>query len=183
MIEPLQKDVVRLSRRRVHGRVVNAVADLLRRELRVPEIYLEPRISATYRPDILAVDQAGSGDTHAVDVRAMSSFPTKAELRFLLKEAMNLPFHFRYIAMPTFAADFSDPYLRFAEYGDLFDPSGIGRIGIISFSSQLLEPTAILDRSVVRLTVRPERFRVRDEKREVLERFLAKATPDMEVRI
>jgi hypothetical protein len=179
----LENRPTRLSIRRGHGRAINAVAELLRKQLRVPEIYLDPKITGFPSTDVLAVDEAGSGDFHAVDLRAMAAMPTRMELRRFLAEAKKLPFHYRYIAMPRFAADLSDPYLRFTEYPELFDESGIGRIGIISFSNKVLDPSAHIDETVAQLVIRPERFLVRGEKLVTVEKFLRKARPDMEVRL
>src|ERR1035437_4030825 len=57
-----------LTVRQRKGRAVNAVAELLEKKLLVPNIYLEPR-SPYITADVLAVDRAGSGDLHAVEIR------------------------------------------------------------------------------------------------------------------
>ncbi len=179
----LEKTALRLGNRRVHGRAVNAVAELLRQRLVVPEIYLGPKIAGVKSPDVLGVDQAGSGDLHAIEVKAMGEFQSRAQLRLLLAELKGLPFHYKYLALPSYASDLTDPQLRFAEYPELFDEDGIGRVGIISFDRRILEASAVLDKRSVLLTIPPERFRVRGEKLAAVERFLAKAHPDMSVRV
>jgi len=54
-----------LTLRQREGRAINAVAELLRRKLSVPNIYLEPPPSLI-SADVLAVDRGGAGDLHAV---------------------------------------------------------------------------------------------------------------------
>ncbi len=61
-----------LSIRRRHGRAVNAVADYLRSQLRVPNVYISPSGGSMSRIDVLAADAAGSGDIHAVDVKVLT---------------------------------------------------------------------------------------------------------------
>ncbi len=158
------------------------MADLLRRQLSVPEIYLEPKMSSNPSPDVLAVDRAGSGDLHAVEIKIMAVFPTRSMLRPLVSQVKAWPFHFKYLAMPGFLHDLSDGR-RFAEYSELFDESGIGRIGIISFNPDLLQSSAAVGLNSVAMTIRPERFRVPSEKLASVERFLTKAKPDIAVRI
>src|ERR1700679_2106144 len=183
MTDVLEKTSLRLSSRRIHGRAVNAVAELLCRHLSVPEIYLEPRILGIASTDVLAVDRAGSGDLHAVEVKAITEFLSRSQLKSLLTQVKSIPFHFKYLALPSYASNLSDPHLRFAEYPELFDESGLGRVGIISFDPKILQASTVIDESSVVLTVRPERFRVRSEKLAAIERFLVKAKPDISVRL
>ena len=49
---------------------MNAVAELLRQTLSVPNIYLEPT-SFLIAADVLAVDRAGAGDLHAVEIKTL----------------------------------------------------------------------------------------------------------------
>src|SRR5271157_3199763 len=58
----------RLTLRQQKGRAVKAVAEVLRKKLLVPSIYLEPH-SPYIAADVLAVDRAGSGDLHAVEIK------------------------------------------------------------------------------------------------------------------
>ncbi len=179
---PLIEKVPRLSNRRAQGRVINAVADLLRRHLTVPEIYLEPHISSVKPVDVLAVDRAGSGDFHAAEIKIFSIFPTRTQMRSLVAQLKTLPFHYKYLAMPGFSPDLSD-FKKFADYAELFDESGIGRIGIISYDPNILKASSVIETNSISLTVRPERFRVRGEQLVAVEKFIAKANPDMEVRL
>jgi hypothetical protein len=148
----------------------------------VPNIYLDPRISGVPHPDVLAVDRAGSGDLHAVEVKTISTLRSRTELRSILHEMKDLPFHFKYLALPYFLADLKAP-LKFADYPELFDESGIGRIGIISFDSSILDASSAANTSAVRIIVKPERFLVRGAKLTLIEKFLTKAKPDIEVRL
>lgn len=181
MSEILERGTIRLSNRRLHGRAINAVADLLRRQLAVPNIYLEPRITGVPVTDVLAVDRAGSGDLHAVEIKTISMLRSRAELRDILVELKGLPYHYKYLALPMLGV--VQERLRFAEYPELFDESGIGRIGIISFDGTMLDSSSFDPASAVKLELRPERFRVRGESLAKIEKFLAKSQPDMAVRI
>lgn len=171
-----------LGQRRAHGRMANAMADLLRRQLYVPNVYLNPKIAGVAPIDVLAADRAGSGDLHAIEVKILVIFPTRSQLRTWLKPLKSLPFHYKYLAVPGFSPDLDDSR-RFADYPELFDESGIGRVGIISFDHRILMDSTALDSKLAVLTVKPERFLVRGEKLEAVEKFLSKAKPDMEVRI
>ena len=182
MTEILEKNQPGLSIKRAHGRVINVVADLLRKQLHIPNVYLNPKISGIQGVDVLAVDRAGSGDIHVIEIKILAIFPTRSQLRALLKPIQELPFHYKYLALPGFSTDLSDAK-KFSDYAELFDDSGIGRIGIISFDSRILHISSIIDSSSVALTVRPERFRVNSDQLTSVEKFLAKAKPDMEVRI
>ena len=57
-----------LTPRQREGRAINAVAELLRRKLSVPNIYLDPP-PALILADVLAVDRGGAGDLHAVEIK------------------------------------------------------------------------------------------------------------------
>ena len=71
---PIAKSNARsLTPRQRKGRAVNAVAEMLEKRLAVPKIYLEP--SRHYiAADVLAVDRAGSGDVHAVQIKLEHDF-------------------------------------------------------------------------------------------------------------
>lgn len=190
MTDLLERSVPRLSNKRLHGRVVNAVATFLRHKLAVPNVYISPRIANVQAADVIAADSAGSGDLHAVEVKTGLAIRTRSELRSLLQEVMSLPFHFKYLALSEELNPIAD-LARFAEYPELFDESGIGRIGILAVNTGLLDSVIDLSggtshaigMSPVRLVIRPERFRVIGKSLPAIEKFLAKAKPDMEVRI
>lgn len=190
-------EVVNLTPRQRQGRAVNAVADLLEKRLRVPNIYLEPwrRLAGV---DVLAVDRAGAGDIHAVEIKLESDFtrdPSKgalprrnlsqvveqgqahirAKVRDVRKQLMSLPAHYRYLAIENGAQDLILGYL-----GDLYPADGIGRLGIIAINDRgKIPPTA-------ELVIAPERFRVTGEALSKLEKDLInnrRVRPDIEVRI
>jgi hypothetical protein len=187
-----------LTARQREGRAVNAVAELLRKSLTVANIYLEPR-SRDLSADVLAVDRAGSGDLHGVEIKLEGDFagprfknPTSPESlnqnkeRWLQqfrrrveetrKHVMSLPAHFRYLAIPDSARD-----LVLGELGpSLYSPDGIGRIGIIAISDQ---GDGVPKAEIV---IAPERFRVDAAKLSRIEKNLInnkKVRPDIEVRI
>lgn len=186
----------RLTPRQREGRAINAVADLLRRTLSVPNIYLEPPTSLI-SADVLAVDRGGAGDLHAVEVKLLGNAPkgsaprkptakdafvsahTERERSHLLKnvreQLMCLPAHFRYFAIPAESLEVvRDGLSRLG----LYAADGIGRLGIIAITEKGTDsPTA-------ELAVAPERFRVDPARLKTIEtRILAKSRPDIEVRI
>jgi hypothetical protein len=177
-----ERSLPRLSKRRFHGRAINAVGETLRRQLTVPEIYLEPRIPGGPVVDVLAVDRGGSGDLHGVLVTEGLTLNTPAQRRSLLGLLKKLPFHYKYVAIPDFAADLQSDS-RFAEAVELFDESGIGRIGLLSVNKALFNATAPLNAAMVVQVIAPERFKVSSTVLAPLERFLLKAKPDISVRI
>jgi len=159
-----------LSVRRRHGRAVNAVADYLRSQLRVPNVYIDPSGAGLSRIDVLAADAAGSGDIHAVEVKVLTRPTVTKEMRLHVELVKRFPAHYKYLAIPRNITNVS------ADLG-LFSDDGIGRIGIliISESGDQL-PT-------VELAVKPERFRIASSELGQVERFLSRAQPDMYVRL
>ncbi len=175
-----------LTLRQREGRAVNAVAELLRQRLSVPHIYIEPR-SSLLQADVLAVDRAGSGDLHAVEIRLGIGFERAAEdatgwtlrvrrrkVRDIRDRLISLPVHFKYVALPerTWSTVVED-------MGNLlYSSDGIGRLGVI----------AIIERGgespLAQLMVTPERFRLDPAKlREIEKKVLERLRPDIEVRI
>lgn len=164
------------------GRVVNAVAEMLNRQLHIPNIYLKPELPGAHSVDILAVDRAGSGDLHAVKILIAALAGPKAlglELLVALSRAKRDPFHFYYLVVPAGAVT-EERGLRLVKAADLFDDSGIGRVGIVALQSEL---QVAGDPPQARLVVKPERFRMREDSLKRIERFLEKTKPDMAVRI
>jgi hypothetical protein len=159
-----------LSARRRHGRAVNAVADYLRSQLRVPNIYIDPPAPGLSRVDVLAADAAGSGDIHAVEVKILTAPTGKLTMGLYIDVVKTLPAHYRYLAITR-------NMTKVADDPRLFAPDGIGRLGILLLSEsgdQL--PT-------VELAVKPERFRVGTSELAQIERFLNREKPDMYVRL
>jgi len=178
---------------------VNAVAELLRQRLSVPHIYIEQR-SSLLRADVLAVDRAGSGDLHAVEIKLPKDFGFKApvpkvsdarnrnkmsfgwyaqfrkQMHEVHRQLMSLPAHYRYLAIPIPQINFELVMGELAPV--LYSPDGIGRLGVIR----------IIDRGeespVAELAIAPERFRVDPVKLGKIEKtILDKVRPDIEVRI
>ena len=171
-----------LTLRQKEGRAVNAVAELLRKRLSVPNIYLEPRSPAV---DVLAVDRAGSGDLHGVEIRlghdlgrgAVRASVFNGRIEEMCRQLMSLPAHYKYLAVPRGAWD----YLVFEGLKPVvYSPDGIGRVGIIAITDQGEElPSA-------EIVIVPERFRVDATKLSRIEKNLInnkKVRPDIEVRI
>jgi hypothetical protein len=159
-----------LSVRKRHGRAVNAVADFLRSQLRVPNVYIEPSGPGLSKADVLAADAAGSGDIHAVEVKVLPAPPTAATIRSYIEQVKNLPGHYKYLALPRSTTSLSLG-------SELFSADGIGRVGLLFVSqSNDLAPT-------VELAVKPERFRVSPSGQLQIDRFLNQAKPDMYVRV
>ena len=189
----------KLTSRQREGRAINAVAELLRRELSVPNIYLEPPASLI-SADVLAVDRGGAGDLHAVEIKLKgdldpfdgprrkpsnqkevneqyNAFYSKycQRLQSIHRQVMSMPAHFRYLAIPAGSFD-----LAFGELGHLglFPEDGIGRLGIITIRENGEESPA------AEMAVAAERFRVDPAKLKAIEtKLLAKSRPDIEVRI
>lgn len=182
MSPALVESTRRLSMSRNHGRVMNELAGLLRKRLTVPHIYLKPRIPGPTGIDVLAVDHAGSGDVHGVLTSRSPIQPSRAGIREILRTLKTLPVHYRYFAVQTNEAN-QGSWLLLRELDELFDPSGTGRVGVITFDERLLAGNTESDPALLSVVVRPERFLVRGEKLTTSERYLDKARPDMQVRI
>ena len=182
MTQVLDKNQTRLSPRRAHGRVVNVIAALLRKQLQIPNIYLNPKIPGVPAIDVLAVDRGGSGDVYGVQIVQLAILPTETGIRRWLTQFEEIPLHFRYLAIQ--ANEETLPTLRkLNHYEALFDSTGIGRVGILAYDERLLDPGAKVDSTLMSVIVQPERFRVRGEQLAKIEKFLVKTKPDIEVRI
>jgi hypothetical protein len=195
----LKEETLELTLRQREGRALNAVAELLRRKLSVPNIYLEPPQSLI-SADVLAVDHGGAGDLHAVEIKLARDFnPSEGQewnpsnpkelnaqyaawypkyvekLKGIHHQVMSMHAHYRYLAIPAESFD-----LAFGELGHfgLFPEDGIGRLGVITIRETGEEsPTA-------EMRVVPERFRMDPAKLKAIEtKLLAKCRPDIEVRI
>lgn len=163
----LRKPILTPAQRQ--GRAVNAVATLLRKLLRVPNIYLQvgwPRLNR--RPfNVMAVDDGGAGDVHLVDIKLGSV----KRYDSLLQEMKIEPAQFMYLAS-------DDPELAdLAPSPSLFAPNGIGRIGLISVRT--LED----DSPAAELLVRAERFQMPGKYAEMVNKFIRQHPPDIEIRI
>jgi hypothetical protein len=188
----------RLTLRQQRGRAVNAVAEVLRKKLLVPNIYLGPHFPSL-AVDVLAVDRAGSGDLHGVEIRLGNVLARergknaantsalaqqmqgqrlhlKRKIKEIRKQIMSLPTHYKYLAVPQSGCDLVLKEMRPL----LYSPDGIGRIGIISITDQGEGPPG------AEIVVTPERFRVDGAQLSKIEKNLInnkKVRPDIEVRI
>ena len=173
----------RLTPRQGGGRVVNAIAQMLRERLTVPEIYLRPRSPALAGIEVLAVDHAGSGDVHGVQVASILEKPSAAEILSTFAKIKSLPLHYKYLAIPD--SSFEMPTISGGFRGSLgFDSNGIGRVGLVTYPPDFFDddPSVFLT-ATASLRIKPERFLLRGEKLAAVERFLAKRQPDMRIRI
>ena len=193
----LKEEPLELTLRQREGRAINAVAELLRRKLSVPNIYLNPPHSLI-SADVLAVDHGGAGDLHAVEIKLAndldlsecqrweSSYPKENDqlvwkakfvkkLNGIHQQLMSMPAHYRYLAIPV--KSFDMVYKVLGHFG-VFPEDGIGRLGFILITDREEEsPTAVL-------SLLPERFRMDPVKLKAIEtKLLAKSRPDIEVRI
>ncbi|MGA2049112.1 MAG: hypothetical protein ABSG96_15545 [Terracidiphilus sp.] len=193
----VKEEIRELTLRQREGRAINAVAELLRRKLSVPNIYLEPP-SSLISADVLAVDHGGAGDLHAVEIKLESDIDSShiqlwessnpkepKQLEWIAKfgekihrihhQLMSMPAHYRYLAIPV--RSFGLVFGELGRFG-LFPEDGIGRLGIILLTDRGGESPA------AEMSVVPERFRMDPAKLKTIEtKLLAKNRPDIEVRI
>lgn len=166
----------RLTPRIRHGRAINAIGGYLRSSLRVPIIYLEPRLKGgSSSIDVLAVDAAGSGDVHAVEAKIPNNFVTSLpNIRAYLDALRAFPSHYKWLVLPNTPAT-----QRLATHTSLFANNGLGRVGILLVD----EDAELGDLPRVTALVRAERFRVPAGDLASIERFIEKHKPDIEVRV
>jgi hypothetical protein len=173
----------RLTPKQSNGRVVNRVAELLRKKLTVPQIYLMPRVPSLDGIGVVAVDHAGSGDFHGVEVKFGQYHQHADQLEQLMARLKLMPLHFKYVALPDSTAALASVQKAFNGRRS-FDPHGIGRVGLIVYSATLLEgDVSQTNEEPALLSIRPERFLLRGEKLDSMEKFVVKTKPDMSVRI
>jgi hypothetical protein len=144
--------------------------------LRVPIIYIERRLkSGEGVVDVLAVDAAGSGDVHVVEVKVPNNFvTTTANLREYITRLREIPSHFKWLVLPR-----SEGAEKLAAHPSLFASNGLGRVGIILIT----EGRVVDDLPTAEVLVRAERFRVPPAELVPVERFIEKHQPDIAVRI
>ncbi len=150
----------------LQARGKNAVADLLARRLIVPKIFLDASWPVkSSHVDVLAVDRAGAGDIHVVDVRLGI-----VAARDSVTQLMQLPAHYKYVAI-------LNPGNTHSREHDLYAGDGLGRIGILLFEEE--EHGQL----VPRIDIAPERFRVGPDVIRQIDRFTAKQHADREIRV
>ena len=170
-----------LSPRLSHGRVINAIAGFLTKRLTVPELYLKPHIPGLSEVDLLAIDHAGSGDAHGVEIKVEVILPLPSTLKSRLAALKIMPVHYKYLAFNAPEAN-SPIREKLRENDELFDPSGIGRFGVLAFDAALLQSESTVVAEPIRFIVKPQRFLVRGDQLKTLEKFLSKSQPDIRVR-
>lgn len=155
-----------LNEDQLEARGKNAVADLLAKRLIVPKIFFDAAWPAKKsRIDVLAVDRAGAGDIHVVEVRVGVNAAMQSVAR--LKQ---LPAHYKYVAI------FNPGRYRLEE-PILYSGDGLGRVGVIFFEE------GKHNQLVARIDTAPERFRVGAEVIRQIDRFTAKQHADIEIRV
>lgn len=154
-----------LTEAQLEARGKNAVAALLAHRLIVPKIFFDARWPPrTSRVDVLAVDRAGAGDIHVVQVRAGIKAAAEA-----IAQLMQLPAHYKYVAVVT-------PGNYRLQERTLYSEDGLGRVGVILFEEQEH------DQLLARINIAPERFRVGPDVIRQIDRFTAKQHADIEIR-
>lgn len=158
-----------LSASQLEGRLKNAAAEFLQQRLIVPKIFLEATWPSYRRIDLLAVDRAGAGDIHVVEVKVSPTNITG--IYDAVSDLMSVPAHYKYVA------SFGNPSLQQITESRLYASDGIGRVGIITIDERLE------DRSLhARLLIAPERFRLENKYWKEVDSFLASSAPDVEIR-
>jgi len=176
MIEsPTQQDL---------GRAKNAVQDYFIRKLLIPKIYFDADWGGT-KPDLVAIDRAGVGDVHVVQLVKIATEheddPTSLKIyadiliNAQIEEIRKTPAQFRYLALVGLAPTVDSYQPSSDQTKKLLAEDGVGRIGILLVD--LAESEA-----VVRTAVRAERFRSSRDIIANADIFVAKATPNWEVR-
>lgn len=147
------------------ARGINAVAELLSRRLIVPKIFLQPPWpDPRNRVDLLAVDRAGTGEVHIVEVKSGMREAVQS-----LERVKAMPAHYKYIAI------IGDRRYRLNDKA-LYAADGFGRIGVI----RIIEDDA--GNLSTKLVLTPERFRVDASVFRSIDRFTSKHPADLEVR-
>lgn len=155
-----------LSPALLQARGKNAVAEFLARRLIVPKIFFDaPWPVKSSRVDVLAVDRAGAGDIHVVDVR-VGIFAARDSVTQL----MQLPAHYKYVAILS-------PGNKLPGEQLLYPANDLGRVGILLFEEEEH------DQLVARIEIAPERFRVGPDIIRQIDRFTAKQHADREIRV
>ncbi|MBZ5630401.1 MAG: hypothetical protein LAO06_16195 [Acidobacteriia bacterium] len=153
-----------LSAQQLERRGANAVAELLMRTLIVPKIYFEASWPTRLnKVDVLAVDRAGAGDIHVVEVKVGNS-----ELPHSIASVKQVPAHYKYLALLENGSYWPSEDLLYAA-------DGMGRIGLIRIEERDNEMQATL-------FSRPERFRIEPASVRQIEQFTKKNPPDWEIR-
>ena len=111
---------------RLGQRAKDPVSRALIRHLVVPWIYFEaPWPSSEARVDVLAIDRAGTGDVHVVEIRQRAADALRA-----IAQVMRIPAQFRWVAF--FAGSITPAVtLKLLNRECLYPADGPGRVGVI----------------------------------------------------
>ena len=166
------------------GRAKNALQDYLIRKLLVPKVYLDADWNGE-KVDVLAIDRAGVGDVHAVQmVPPQGRFIEDGAMVLIarmvfdsVKGLKSLPSHFRYVAVISGDPDNrrfnpSDPIMQ-----ESFAEDGVGRVGILYVDLSEDDP-----KFQIRAVLKPERFRSSKEIIELADRYVSEHTANWEIR-
>lgn len=153
----------KLTPRQSHNRAVNAVIQLMQKQLIVPKIFVQAAWpTRSSRVDLLAVDRAGAGDVHVVEVMQELSDEQ-------LQVIFGVPAHYKYLGLLL-----SRNYRPRVER--LYSADGFGRIGLIIFRETPSDDLQAF------LELRPERFNLDSSIFKQVDRFTARNRPAWEIR-
>ena len=111
-----------------HARCLEPVGKCLIQHLMVPKIYFERSWAKIYRPDVIAVDRAGTGDIHVVEIKQMLK-----EALELAEKVMLIPAHYKWVAYQ--GEGLREPDVKSARellsQRPLLPDAGMGRVGVI----------------------------------------------------
>lgn len=160
------------------GRAKNLVQEYLIRKLLFPKVYLDANFNSKH-VDVLAIDNSGTGDVHAVYITYVGDDPESAIETAVANLRASAPArvlpHFLYAAVINEGLRFgpyipSDQLLR-----DSFADDGVGRVG-------LLYVDLAGEEVGVRPIIKPERFRSTKEIVELADQFVASHVANWEFR-
>jgi len=170
--------MIEAETQQVLGRAKNAVQEYLIRKLLVPKIYLEAEWGGA-RVDVLAVDRAGVGDVHVVEIENYLSQPFRGYAGIpderTIRELTQIPGHYKYVALATDSPECREFNPNAAVGLRVLAPDGVGRVGllVVDFSG----PNVLVEEKL-----KPERFRSSKEVINLADQFVAGHTANWEVR-
>ena len=159
------------------GRAKNVVQDYLIHKLLFPKIYLDTEFNGI-KVDVLAIDRAGAGDVHAVNI-VYQGTDVESALEVVAANVGTPPAkivpHFIYAAVVNNGPGAS----RFVPSDQIIQKSlaedGVGRMGILYVDLTEDDPE-------VRVLLKAERFRSSKEIVELADRYVAEHLPNWEFR-
>ncbi len=155
---------------RLEHRGREAVADCLIRDLTVPNIYFDAEWpNSPLQADVLAIDRAGTGDVHLVEIKKPVFNLPKA-----IEQVMNFPAQFRWLAYLHLGT--TSTSTRFGKLAPptLYPTQGMGRVGLIEIVRMEGDEVG------ANIRFRAERFP--GNLTDAVDRFVATHKPDVEFR-